>query len=332
MVGGMKCWLATVMLMMCGVGLAAPVPAKPVVPYVAAPAKAEFDTILRVQIYLDGQMFGPGKVDGRIGEFTRKAVAAWNVAHGVADPDNWYEVLLASRKGTKALWAAYRVKKEDYNFVTPDLPEKPVDQAKRKFMGYRSLGELLAERYHTTEEFVAAINPGLAINSLKAGAIVHVPNVEPFLIEAVPKNAGFKADPLLSARQVLVDTAEKTAAFYNEKGNLFALFPITPGPREKVKYGEWKIEVMITTPEFRYDKKMLDKGVRGKEFYTIPPGPNCPVGVLWAGLSASGIGLHGTASPETIGRSQSAGCIRLANWDAIRLSRLVRPGTKVWVK
>ncbi|MEM1296556.1 MAG: L,D-transpeptidase, partial [Verrucomicrobiota bacterium] len=80
------------------------------------------------------------------------------------------------------------------------------------------------------------------------------------------------------------------------------------------------------------DKKMLEEGERGEEFYQLPPGPNSPVGVLWAGLSKSGIGLHGTNSPETIGRSQSAGCIRLANWDAIRLSSVVRPGATVIVK
>jgi lipoprotein-anchoring transpeptidase ErfK/SrfK len=56
------------------------------------------------------------------------------------------------------------------------------------------------------------------------------------------------------------------------------------------------------------------------------------VGIIWCGISKSGIGLHGTASPRTIGRSQSAGCVRLANWDAIRLPELVRPGARVIVR
>ncbi|MBT44705.1 MAG: hypothetical protein CL922_04630 [Deltaproteobacteria bacterium] len=54
--------------------------------------------------------------------------------------------------------------------------------------------------------------------------------------------------------------------------------------------------------------------------------------MLWSGLTKSGIGIHGTASPRTIGRSLSAGCIRLANWDAARFPTLVRPGAKVVIR
>ncbi|MEQ1749520.1 MAG: L,D-transpeptidase family protein, partial [Prosthecobacter sp.] len=75
-----------------------------------------------------------------------------------------------------------------------------------------------------------------------------------------------------------------------------------------------------------------EEGVRGGEAYQLPPGPNSPVGIIWCGISKSGIGLHGTASPKTIGRAQSAGCVRFANWDAIRLPTLVRPGSRVIVR
>jgi lipoprotein-anchoring transpeptidase ErfK/SrfK len=79
----------------------------------------------------------------------------------------------------------------------------------------------------------------------------------------------------------------------------------------------------------------LEKGVRSKDpkkIFDLPPGPNSPVGVLWCGLSKSGIGLHGTADPETIGRAMSAGCIRLANWDVIRLPNFISPGTTVEIR
>ena len=52
----------------------------------------------------------------------------------------------------------------------------------------------------------------------------------------------------------------------------------------------------------------------------------------WNGLSKPGIGMHGTPNPETIGRARSHGCIRLANWDAIRLPDLIRPGTTVEIR
>ena len=111
-----------------------------------------------------------------------------------------------------------------------------------------------------------------------------------------------------------------------------AAFPITPGKPEFIPVGSWEVKTMLNTPSFRYDKQFLEEGVRGGEAWQLPPGPNSPVGILWCGISKSGIGLHGTALPRTIGRSQSAGCVRFANWDIVRLPTLIRPGSKVIVR
>ncbi|HCI92543.1 MAG TPA: murein L,D-transpeptidase, partial [Verrucomicrobiales bacterium] len=65
---------------------------------------------------------------------------------------------------------------------------------------------------------------------------------------------------------------------------------------------------------------------------TSAAGPNNPVGVIWNGLSKSGIGIHGTNNPRTIGRAQSAGCIRLSNWDSVRFPNFARPGAIVEIR
>ena len=57
-----------------------------------------------------------------------------------------------------------------------------------------------------------------------------------------------------------------------------------------------------------------------------PPGPNSPVGVVWIDLSKPHYGIHGTPVPSTIGKTTSHGCIRLTNWDATELAKLVTPG------
>ena len=62
---------------------------------------------------------------------------------------------------------------------------------------------------------------------------------------------------------------------------------------------------------------------------TIPPGPNNPVGLVWIDISKDHYGLHGTPIPEAIGRTESHGCVRLTNWDALHLAGLVKPGTRV---
>jgi lipoprotein-anchoring transpeptidase ErfK/SrfK len=61
----------------------------------------------------------------------------------------------------------------------------------------------------------------------------------------------------------------------------------------------------------------------------VPAGPNSPVGIVWIDLSKPHYGIHGTPEPAQIGRTESHGCVRLTNWDAMSLSALVRPGTKV---
>jgi lipoprotein-anchoring transpeptidase ErfK/SrfK len=157
----------------------------------------------------------------------------------------------------------------------------------------------------------------------------------------------------LSARHVVVDTKINQVRIFEgappalivaEPGTgeiqpvtrpnrgLIASFPITPGQERFIRYGTWELRNMIELPYWRYDQQFLDTGKRSANALNIPPGPNSPVGIIWNGLSRPGIGLHGTSDPETIGRARSAGCIRLANWDAIRLPSLIRPGASVEIR
>jgi lipoprotein-anchoring transpeptidase ErfK/SrfK len=190
----------------------------------------------------------------------------------------------------------------------------------------------VAERFHTDESFLAKMNPGKNIDAMKAGDVIVVPNVRSFRVEEVKPMQAFKEDKALSSHTIVVDTTERMAAVYTSDEMMVAAFPITPGKPQFIPVGTWKVQSMMTTPSFRYDKQFLEEGVRGEEAYQLPPGPNSPIGIIWCGLSKSGIGLHGTALPRTIGRTRSAGCVRLANWDAIRLPSLIRPGTKVIVR
>jgi lipoprotein-anchoring transpeptidase ErfK/SrfK len=290
------------------------------------------ETILRIQIFLDREMFCPGKVDGAIGEFTYKGVVNYNFSHGVADVYDWKRVIEDAYRAVPVLYAAFKVKAELMQFVDPTLPQKPEEQQAYPYMFYRSMAELIAERFHTDETYLAALNPKKNINALVPGDIVYVPNVKPFRIEDVPKSKGFKEDGVLSRNTVVIDTRERMAAIYDPRERMLAAFPITPGKPQFIPVGDWKIVTMVTTPQFRWDKQFLEEGHRGDESFAIPPGPNSPVGILWSGISKSGIGLHGTASPRTIGRAQSAGCVRFANWDVIRLPTLVRPGSRVIVR
>jgi lipoprotein-anchoring transpeptidase ErfK/SrfK len=289
-------------------------------------------TILQLQIFLDKHLFGPGKLDGAVGEFTYKAVVNYNYANGHRDIYNWEHALAAAAKEVPVMYASFKIRPDLMQHVNPDLPEKPEEQVEFPAMAYRSIVELVAERFHTDETFLAKLNPDKKMELLKAGDSVVVPNVRSFRIEEVKPLSSFKADPVLSKNTIVIDTTERIAVVYGPGDRFLAGFPITPGKPEFIPIGNWEVKTILTTPTFRYDKQFLEEGVRGGEAYQLPPGPNSPVGIIWCGISKSGIGLHGTASPRTIGRSRSAGCVRFANWDAIRLPSLIRPGSPVIVR
>ena len=299
---------------------------KKAIGYLPEPSKKNAETILRIQIFLDGKMFGPGKIDGRMGQFTRKAVAHYNFGYDLKY-DNYYKVINESNAVIDELFTTYTIKEEDFNFVG-EVSFEPSEQAEIDYLYYRSILEFSAERFHSDEKYLTKINPEIDWGKVTEGTVIRVPNVTPFRIEDVKKDKSFQRERKLSKRLVIVDTTQKIVAIW-EKKKILAMFPITPGQEKFIHRGDWIIQNMITTPTFRWDQSMLETGKRSNEAHLLPPGPNSPIGIFWAGLNKGGIGLHGTSSPHTIGRSRSAGCVRLANWDVVRLSDLVRPGAKV---
>ncbi len=318
---------------------------------------------IQLQIYLDQQHFGPGVLDGKPGKYTRMAIEAYNQKFGFSRSDQ-KAVRSAAKSEVSSIFALATVPPIAQKYVNPDLPadNKRDLQALEKQLSYRSIAEFMAERYHTTEDILITINGYSKIKNLKLRSPIRVPNVKPFLIENLKNGKGYKADSNLSRRWVVVDTkknqlrifearfekvssADKKAtpakamivaddyqAWDESKAKLIAAFPITPGKVEFTHYGEWKIKNAIEFPGWRYDKSLLKTGVRSDEYLDIPAGPNNPVGVLWMGLTKSGIGIHGTNNPRTIGRAISSGCIRMSNWDVVHVPNYARPGSTVIIK
>lgn len=310
------------------------------------------DEALRIQIFLDQKCFGPGFLDGKPGNFTKRAVYSYNRFKGRA-PDAWDALLEEAREEVKNLYAVGIVPSFAKGYVNPDLPQKYENVGGVKLMAYRSYLEFMAERYHTSESFLIELNSKAKAYGLQPGAPVIVPNIEPFRIEELAVGRMHKEDEKLSAHNVVIDTRNKqlfvydpsqptivvpgTAMIVSEEekeplGKMVAMFPITPGQEKFIHRGTWKVVTCVEFPSWRYDKQLLETGKRSKNGIQVAHGPNNPVGVLWCGLSKSGIGIHGTSSPRTIGRSQSAGCYRLSNWDAARFPKYVRPGSKVIVR
>ena len=312
---------------------------------------------LRVQLFLDNQGFGSGKIDGRWGGFSRKAADRWNES----DQDMKITIMedgeldLAQAKDIPLsgdMITSYKVTDHDKS-ILGTLPEDPEAMSKLKELPYTSLMELVCEKFHADPDFVREIN-GLGPDAtLEVGSEVKVPNVsEPFNIsepmkmaetagKAAEKDKENKDDEKASEKDTekaapereLTVLREQRVVEVREAGKLIHSFPISPGANDNLSpAGNWKVSVISWMPEFRWDKSMLEDGKRSDDAFLLPPGPNNPVGIVWIGINADGIGLHGTPYPDAIGRNRSHGCIRLSNWDALLLAKSVTPGTPVIVK
>ena len=322
----------------------------------------QIEEYTRLQIFLDNANFGPGKIDGHDGVFLRKALRLYQEAQGQAiaapeKPKAPPETAGMDLSSVDPVFIEYTVTKEDFDTVGT-LPSGPAAQAKVKRLPYGSLVEAIAEKFHSDIDFIKALNPGQTVH-LQAGSKVRVPNVKPFELSSVKGiEAGSEAKSLI-ANELAEATAEQGAqppaspsdaapapgqlsihigikesyleVRVGEK--LAAAFPVTVGSHQTVSpIGKWKVQAVAKLPNFRYDPEMLKHGERSSNYHVLPPGPNNPVGIMWIALNKKGIGIHGTNDPDSIGRSASHGCIRLANWDVVKLAELVKPGVPVTIE
>jgi lipoprotein-anchoring transpeptidase ErfK/SrfK len=195
------------------------------------------------------------------------------------------------------------------------LPAKLEDMKNLKALGYTSVREALAEKFHMSETLLSALNAGKKFD--RAGEMIFVANVA-------------NKPPKLAIGRIEVDKPRQTVKAFDQQGALIAFFPATIGSDEKpTPSGALKVVSSHPNPTYGYNPDYGFKGVRSKRPFDIQPGPNNPAGSYWIGLSAEGYGIHGTPNPGRVSKSESHGCVRLTNWDAILLGSNIKKGTPV---
>lgn len=283
--------------------------------------KATFLTILALQICLDRRGFSPNTADGQVGTKTRAALAAYCAANGLPKPIPGNELSAVSTyfPNEHPILITNEVTEADIRALT-HIPQDPKGKSLLTHMGYETIKEMFAERGHVTENTLARLNPQIDWNHVTVGTPIVLPDVSP--VATGPKAALVKVS--LSTFSITV---------CSESGKPLSFFPcsIAKNKSKRPAAGEIKIVTNFRNPNYTYTPEFTPKGKKSSK-YIFPPGPNNPVGTVWLGLSLPSYGIHGTPKPESIGRAESHGCFRLANWNAEKLFELVKPGTKVIIE
>lgn len=291
--------------------------------------------IVKTEVLLDRDAFSPGAIDGKDGDNFRKALAAFQQAHNLAagriDSDTW-NALLADNGAPPLI--SYTIGQDDVaGPFAKRIPTNLQQMAKLPGLSYENPQEELAEKFHMGQALLRQLNPRAHFD--RAGEQITVANVEPMQLrhsrDAVETERPKDHDqPRASVATVVVEKAARDVRAYDKDGKLVAFYPATIGSTEKpAPSGTFAVRRVAYNPDYHYNPKFAWKGVKTKEPLTVKPGPNNPVGLVWIDLTAPSYGIHGTAEPDKIGKTESHGCIRLTNWDALDLAAMVHRGTVV---
>ena len=292
-----------------------------------APVALPCGDLVGFQVLLDREGISPGQIDGRPGANFSHALSALQNARkvqstGKPDCATWKALAGDTAEPTVT---TYTLTDADVKGPFTRIPPKLADQAKLETLGYQSLTEELAERFHTSPALLAQLNRGVP---MIAGKSIKVPAVTPFDPAAKSARAPEAGDITIQ-----VSREESALRATRADGTLVFFAPVSSGSiHDPLPPGDWKVTGVAPHPVFHYNPDLFWDAKPKDEKATIKAGPNNPVGVVWVALNLEHYGIHGTPEPGNIGHTESHGCVRLTNWDAAHLATLVKPGTAVTFK
>lgn len=275
-----------------------------------------------MQIALARRVISPGSIDGALGSQTRAALAAFQRSRGLLPDGTLDDNTRAQLTLDGPILTTYTVTSNDLASLQP-LGKTLLEKSQQSSLAYETELELVAEKAHCHPSLVKKLNPGVDWNRVTAGTVLNIPDAD-------------YPEPDDRAAFVVIHLSEKILEAFDSRTNLLAHFPCSIARlAEKRPVGELHVTVVISNPNYTLDPAVFVDSPEAQAIgrkLVLPPGPNNPVGVAWIGLDRPGYGMHGTPNPEQVGRTESHGCFRLANWDAAYLVKLAWIGMPVEVE
>jgi lipoprotein-anchoring transpeptidase ErfK/SrfK len=273
--------------------------------------------ILKAQILLDRADVSPGVIDGYEGENLTKAVSTFEEINGLPvdgelDAEVWKKL---GGEESAELLVEYQITAEDAGTdFLDEIPDDYVKRAELDALGFTSIEEMLAERHHLDIELFNALNEG---KEMSEGTNIVVADI------GEPRTTGTIA-------RIEADKSGAQLRAYNDSDELMLAYPATIGSEENPSpEGTHEVKAIAVDPTYTYRPDENFQQGDNDEVLTLAAGPNNPVGTVWIDLSKPTYGIHGTAEPAEIDKTASHGCVRLTNWDAEELARLVKTGVPV---
>ena len=280
------------------------------------------ERILAVQLGLSRRAISSGSLDGVMGSQTRAALRALQQKEGIAVTGNLNEVTSAKLALDAPLYTNYVVTAEDLASLQP-LGKTWLAKSEQTSLAHEAILELVAEKSHSNPRLLRWLNPQIDWDHVSPGTSVRVMNAE---YPPLEEKAAF----------VRIFLNDRKLQVFGANSNLLAHFPCSIAARvDKRPLGEeLHIAALAPNPNYTFDPEVFPESAEAREIgrkLILQPGPNNPVGTMWFSLDKPGYGIHGTPKPEDVGRTESHGCFRLANWNAEYLLKLVTVGTPVFV-
>lgn len=277
--------------------------------------------VLEAQIAMSRRAVSPGSIDGAIGSQTRAAIAVFQRSVNLPETGSLDTNTRLALTLDAPLAMDYVVTTNDLARLQP-LGKTWLAKSQQTALEFETELELVAEKAHAHPLLIQKMNPGMNWTNLVAGTVLKIPDVN---YPPVTNKAEF----------IVIHLAPKFLEAFDAETNLLLHCPCSIAAKvEKRPVGSLKVVVVAPDPNYTFDPAVFPESpeaqtIKGK--LILAPGPNNPVGVAWIGLDRPGYGMHGTPVPEQVGRTESHGCFRLANWDAAYLLKLVSIGTPVEV-